>query len=294
VVPGDPFPQRRTKVPDANLVRIRQQPYNHPAPLHPAPLYAILSGDIELTRTALSVYGFFGSFVMRQLFEGKRPQVWETGVRLLPRFGGWNGGEINDPNPTMMAVLSGNARLLKVVLNIRTRETVGRNSPRPVGIDELRMARIPGLEHPVLVSSVALVAYEGCLDMVRLLVEAGASVDWSCGGIMGNLEGQQFFTYQRIFEWGSQGSEVETNGWSILPSICNWGVSLEISQQQQAGRLDVLRYLIDHCHLGDVVGHAFELPETHLRVAPDCVHGISISNLPTGFTPLWYMIWAGS
>jgi hypothetical protein len=95
-------------------------------PLMPGPCWAIMCGDVELTRTALSAYEAFSSAGVRKLFEGGRPESWKPWVPQSPNAPTVcrTAGEINQPNPTMLAVLSGNADMLRVVLNIRTRETI--------------------------------------------------------------------------------------------------------------------------------------------------------------------------
>jgi ankyrin repeat protein len=141
--------------------------------------WAILKGDITLTRLALTEYQCMNSDVVRRLWKTKKDEPRALKIYLCPFSSNGNQGKLTDPTPEMLAVLSGNIDMLRLVL-----ETWIKGGDEMGKIDEERKCMIQcpkGTkdsefeERIVGLSAITLAAYQRRLDMVQLLIDKGAT-----------------------------------------------------------------------------------------------------------------------
>jgi hypothetical protein len=208
--------------------------------LLPPTCWTISAGDVELTRIALAEYQTFHEGLTLDrllLYEDRWDGSTKRVVKLnLSRFPGrMNPGTIRNPTQIMLDVLSGNIDMLKFVLRVRTKLT----APLATRLDMVRHTIVQAKDNLFYVSALSLTAQMGRLDMVKLLVEAGAKVNWTRDRTTEDVRDQEY--------------EDPT----ILGGICGWGVgkSIDISERQQAGQRNVLRYFLERGHPIDETGY---------------------------------------
>jgi hypothetical protein len=245
--------------------------------LLPPTCWTIAAGDVELTQIALGEYQAYhdGLTLDRLLpYEDRWDGSTRRVVKLnLSRFPGrMNPGTIRNPTPIMLAVLSGNINMLKYVLGMRTALT----APLVTRVDMVRHTIVQAKDSLFYVSALSLAAQMGRLDMVKLLVEAGAQVNWTRDRARDHVR------------------DPECEDPSILGSICGWGAgeSIDISERQRAGQRNVLGYFLEMGHPIDETGYLASWTHCNSQGPDTCPCSdptTRVYRVPR--TPLWHAIW---
>jgi hypothetical protein len=260
--------------------------------------WAILKGDITLTRLALTEYQCMDSGVVKRLWKTKKDEPRALKFSLCPFFPTRNQAKLSDPTPEMLAVLSGNIEMLRLVL-----ETWVKGGNKMGRIDEERKCMIQcpkGTkdsefeERIVGLSAITLAAYQGRLDMVQLLIDKGATAHWTQQDPWGIISGtydsdsdSETWAKYVVFDSDCRYPYGGKYDFDVIASICDWGLDLHICEKQQSARMEVLRYFLDKSHpfAIDGIGHVLD------RVRRgECFH--STNYLPGFLTPLYYTTWA--
>ncbi|KAL2136144.1 hypothetical protein VTI74DRAFT_5197 [Chaetomium olivicolor] len=180
-------------------------------------------------------------------------------VKLDPCRPDLTHGDIFEPTPVMLAVVSGDVEKLELMLKERIEYVYAKPYCE---VNEERRAVIPldTREHGFDITALDLAAFQGRLDMVRLLVDSGARVNWT------------------------DKPDYEMYCASITAALCGWGANFPISEKQQCGRTEVLRYLLDQGDPVDALSWNPSFNELCL------VHFDADDIGPGPFTALWYTI----
>ncbi len=168
-------------------------------------------------------------------------------------------GKICDPTPAMLAVLSGNPEMMKLVLE---------ELPHFAFMSWYSIRHCRKVELPLEVESTdlylsahSLAVFLGRLTMLQMLLGASTKITWP-------------------LDVGGTDSDC-----SNYPVIFGWGMDRNvISTQQQARRLALLQYFLSRGGTAN---------DKVLR--PPWMTGerrCSTNRLPKKFTPLWFAIWA--
>lgn len=253
-------------------------------------------GDVELTQFALAEYqAYDGSMTLDRLYDdewgGNAARLVKVSpLRFLKKI---NPGTIRNPTPAMLAVLSGNINMLRFVLG-----------PLKATTEQILATQVNKVRHTIVqdknlhsffyVSALTLATHLGRLNMVHLLVEAGAKVNWTWDKPKVGVR-NLFSEYDANGAVGTVllGRHRAEQDLTILASICGWGASdkFHVSDEQQSGQLDVLHYFLELGQAIDETGYAVFWEDCTSRQRDCPCWRLSTADPSVPRTPLWHTIW---
>ncbi|KAH6854699.1 hypothetical protein B0I37DRAFT_349986 [Chaetomium sp. MPI-CAGE-AT-0009] len=222
--------------------------------------WAILMGDVEVALSAMPEYRAQDNECHLHW-----PGSWRgVLVNLSPSGPQKSTTIIDDPTPVMLAVLSGKISMLKAILDQFLPTKHEQQTWGPICLNDSRRAVDSTRSVHFEVTALDLAAQQGRTDLVKLLIDQGAEVGWS---------------HQ------DRESRDETKT-SVLAALCDWGLDLYVSEEQQAGRVAVLEFLLDQGHEVNQANHC-----DYVRGSKDGRFLDGNANvIPYPFMPLSYTI----
>jgi len=185
-------------------------------------------------------------------------------------------GHVCKPTPVMLAVLSGNLKMLKFVLD----EVQTYRSGLVSKLDKLRRTKLRVRYPDWELSALHLAVHLSHFDIVRVLAEAGARVHWSLEPV-GNVIMDPF--HPRPTRYRNRPPPPPPPKPCIFAAIFGWGTRGRLPQEQQSQRLEILRYFLDKGNSANSLDHR------PARMLGEWL--CKMNRLPTQFSPLWYAVW---